>query len=230
MTENWIDPDACADSEIEACPLWESPLFLCTLSVHNLIKQPLLDLIVKQSNRQTDGIASQVAMTAKHQLLESPLDFLEQDDADIQLLNQRLSDLVLQVAGDVNAMYWPEDADPVVTLVESWYHVTRYGGYHDAHSHPNCSWSGIYYLKAGESDLATRSGVNRFYDPRTNADQFQDAGSLYLSNQGFWDFLPVEGQVILFPSYLKHSALPYFGHTDRIVLAFNARVDLLHGE
>lgn len=163
-------------------------------------------------------------------MLESPLDFLEQDDADIQVLNQTLADLVLQVAGDVNAMYWPEDADPVVTLVESWYHITRYGGYHDAHSHPNCSWSGIYYLKAGESDLATRSGVNRFYDPRTNADHYQDAGSLYLSNQGFWDFLPVEGQVILFPSYLKHSALPYFGHTDRIVLAFNARVDLLHGE
>lgn len=226
MTELWKETTA----EIEACPLWESPLYVCSNPVHDLISQPLLELITVQAKQQDDNIASQVALTAKHQLLESALDFLEQDNADIQVLNQTLSDLVLHVATDVNAAYWPEDADPEVTMVESWYHITRYGGYHDAHSHPNCSWSGIYYLKAGESDLATRSGVNRFYDPRTNADHYQDAGSLYLSNQGFWDFLPVEGQVILFPSYLKHSALPYFGHSDRIVLAFNARVDLFHGE
>lgn len=226
MTQDWIDQT----STVEACPLWESPLYLCTNPVHDLIKQPLLELIAEQATLQTNGIASQVAMTAKHQLLESPLDFLEQDHADIQVLNQTLSELVLHVAADVNAIYWPEDAEPEVSLVESWYHVTRYGGYHDAHSHPNCSWSGIYYLQGGESDLATRSGVNRFYDPRTNADQFQDAGSLYLSNQGFWDFAPVDGQIILFPSYLKHSALPYFGQTDRIVLAFNARVDLHYSE
>lgn len=226
MTSTWNDTSA----DIEACPLWESPLYLCTNPVHDLVREPLLELIRKQSTQQADAVASQVATTAKHQLLESSLDFLEQDDADVQVLSQTFADLVLQVAADVNANYWPDDAEPEVTLVESWYHVTRYGGYHDAHSHPNCSWSGIYYLQAGESDLATRSGVNRFYDPRNNASQFQDAGSLYLANQGFWDFAPVEGQVILFPSFIKHSALPYFGKTDRIVLAFNARVDLLHGD
>ncbi|MHA7880500.1 MAG: TIGR02466 family protein [Saccharospirillum sp.] len=223
MTSPWNDTTA----DIETLPLWESPLYLCRNPVHDLVRKPLLALIRAQSEQQSEAVASEVAQTAKHQLWESPLDFLEQDHADVQVLAQTLSDLVLQVAADVNSDYWPEDAEPVVSLVESWYHVTRYGGYHDAHSHPNCSWSGIYYLQAGESDLATRSGVNRFYDPRTNAGQFQDAGSLYLANQGFWDFAPVEGQVILFPSFLRHSAMPYFGRTDRIVLAFNARVDLL---
>ena len=33
-----------------------------------------------------------------------------------------------------------------------------------------------------------------------------------------------EGKLILFPGYVRHSALPYHGKTDRVVVAFNARV------
>jgi hypothetical protein len=35
---------------------------------------------------------------------------------------------------------------------------------------------------------------------------------------------PREGSLLLFPSYVRHSAALYRGHKDRIVIAFNARV------
>ncbi|PTY37850.1 hypothetical protein BGP77_15365 [Saccharospirillum sp. MSK14-1] len=213
--------------DIEHWPTWTTDLFLCTNPYHELLKAPVLQAIRSHREQSQVAIASQVAVSAKHALFESELDFLETDDADLQTLRQVLTDLVLECAASVNEPYWTEGAEPDAQIIESWYHLTGNGGYHDAHSHPNCSWCGIYCLDPGESDLQTRNGVNRFYDPRYNAAHYMDAGTAYLDGTGFWDVAPVAGQVVIFPSYLKHSALPYFGDKERVVLAFNARVDLL---
>jgi uncharacterized protein (TIGR02466 family) len=212
--------------EIEALDLWASHLFVTSYPYHTLQKEALLTLI-RQDAAQQQVIQSEVAVTAKSQLAESELDFLDRDDDDLQMLNAYLSELVTTVAGDVNAAYWPDGAGVQSILVESWYHLTQNGGYHDVHSHPNCSWCGIYYVDIGEANFAQRNGLNRFYDPRVNADHHLDAGAAYLNQTGLWDIEPVEGQIVLFPSYLKHSALPYFGKKDRVVIAFNARVDFV---
>lgn len=211
---------------IEHWPAWTTDLFLCTNPYHELLKAPVLSAIHAHRAQATQAIASQIAVTAKHALFESELDFLDAEHADLQSLKQLLSDLVLECAGSVNQDYWPQEAEPAVEIIESWYHLTGNGGYHDAHSHPNCSWCGIYCLEPGESNLETRNGVNRFYDPRHNAAHYMDAGTAYLDGAGFWDVAPVAGQVIIFPSYLKHSALPYFGQQDRVVIAFNAQIHL----
>ncbi|MEM6905676.1 MAG: putative 2OG-Fe(II) oxygenase [Pseudomonadota bacterium] len=34
---------------------------------------------------------------------------------------------------------------------------------------------------------------------------------------------PINGRLVLFPSFLLHSALPYRGDTDRIIVSFNSR-------
>lgn len=214
-------------TEFEHLSVWETDLFVYRNPFHDMLKAPLMEAIYRDKSTGSNAVASEVAVTAKRRLFESELDFLTLDNPDIQVLNQVLSDAVSSVAWDVNQTYWPEGAEAVATITESWYHVTQYGGYHDAHSHPNCSWCGIYYLEVGDADFEQRSGANRFYDPRHNADHYLDAGALYLNHHGVWDMAPAEGQVVIFPSYLKHSALPYFGERDRVVVAFNARVDLV---
>ena len=35
------------------------------------------------------------------------------------------------------------------------------------------------------------------------------------------DIFPKNGEIVLFPGFLPHAALPYFGKSDRIVIAFN---------
>ncbi len=220
--------DYVTDStEIESIELWGSPCFITTNPYHDLLSEALINAIYADIGEQANRVQSQVAITAKNNLAESTLDFLDRDNADIQTLSVYLSDLITTVAFEVNQGFWPEEADAENTIIESWYHVTKNGGYHDAHSHPNCSWCGIYYLDIGETNFEARNGLNRFYDPRVNADHFLDAGSQYLNSTGIWDIEPQNGQVVIFPSYLKHSALPYFGSKDRIVIAFNARVDFI---
>jgi uncharacterized protein (TIGR02466 family) len=211
--------------EIEPITLWQSHCFTATNPYHDLLKDALKSLIYDDADNTSNAVQSDVATGAKRALKESELDFLWRDDPNIQTLAMFLQELITTIATEVNQDYWPEGAEVETALVESWYHLTSNGGYHDVHSHPNCSWCGIYYVDIGDSSFNEKNGLNRFYDPRGNADHFLDAGSMYLNNTGYWDIEPVEGQIILFPSYLKHSALPYFGQTDRVVIAFNARVD-----
>ncbi|MAY42055.1 MULTISPECIES: putative 2OG-Fe(II) oxygenase [unclassified Neptuniibacter] len=210
---------------IEPINAWTSPLFVTTNPDHDFLKEDLLSYIYKDQESQEAPIASQVAVTAKHQLFESKLNFLEAENAAVMEVRRLFEEVVSAIATEVNAPYWPEESEGDATIIESWYHVTKNGGYHDIHSHPNCSWCGIYYLEPGECELGSRNGVNRFYDPRINADHYSDVGTAYLGEHGFWDFEPVEGQLVIFPSYLKHSALPYFGEADRIVIAFNSVID-----
>lgn len=210
---------------IEDINVWETRMFSVNYPDHQQHQQALLAAIEKIRLQQDEAIASYVAPTAKHQLFESSLDLLEQPDNSLQELKQFLEDMLSTVAQAVNEEYWPPGAMGQASIVESWFHVTENGGYHDTHSHPNCSWCGIYYVAAGECDIEQRNGVNRFYDPRHGADQYLDAGTAYLNATGTWDFAPQEGQVVIFPSYLKHAAMPYFGSQARVVIAFNSQVN-----
>lgn len=212
--------------KIEAITTWSTPLFVATLADHDFLKNALIHYIYTCKEQQKNSIDSQVAPIAKHKLFESKLDFLDAELPEVMELKRIFEEQLADVVFSVNQDVWPKGIDVNAYIVESWYHITENGGYHDAHSHPNCSWCGIYYLEPGESALNQRNGINRFYDPRINAEHYADAGTAYLSHQGVWDFEPKEGQVILFPSYLKHAALTYFGSKDRIVIAFNAIIEI----
>lgn len=210
---------------IEDMDLWESKLFTSVYPLHEQEVTPLLASLYQLKEQQAADIDSEVAVFAKHALFESELNLLDGSQENIAKLKGFIQDLVGLIAQAVNQDYWPEDAEAEVKIIESWYHITENGGYHDTHSHPNCSWCGIYYVQEGDSNLEGRNGVNRFYDPRHGADQYQDAGTAYLSNAGFIDFSPQPGQLIIFPSYMKHAAMPYFGDKDRVVIAFNCQVN-----
>lgn len=215
------------EPQIEQIDLWSSHLFATHYPEHNLSKQALLDYFYHYQNGENEAIASGVAPLAKQKLFESKLTLMDELNPDIQMLRASLEELITEVATAVNQQYWPEGAEAQAQIIESWFHITENGGYHDVHTHPNCSWCGIYYVDAGEANLNDRNGNNRFYDPRQGADHYQDAGTAYLGAHGVQDFSPQEGQIILFPSYLKHSALPYFGEKDRVVVAFNAEVNFI---
>lgn len=211
---------------IEDIDVWATRMFALNYPDHDPLKADLLKAVYTSRDLQTQPVDSAVATAAKHGLYESKLDFLEQPVPAIQSLRSFIEEMLSTVATAVNQGYWPEDAIAQAHITESWYHITENGGYHDVHSHPNCSWCGIYYLDAGECEIESRSGSNRFYDPRFCADQYLDAGTAYINNNGFWDFQPTNGQIVIFPSYLKHSALPYFGQKDRVVIAFNSTISI----
>jgi len=104
----------------------------------------------------------------------------------------------------------------------SWYHITKNGGYHDIHNHGNTSWAGIFYVDIGESTMYNANGVNRFYRP---FDLNAIVGMEHLVTAAK-DVTPENGKLVIFPGFLKHSGMPYYGTKDRIVISFNASVEV----
>jgi hypothetical protein len=123
-----------------------------------------------------------------------------------------------------------------------WFQCSRDGAFHDVHTHGNCSWSGVYIVQIDEPAQRVRhpvygpaNGVTRLYGPPFNVlgGAFIDVGNAYLQPPHH-DIAPVPGQLLLFPSWLAHQAMPYSGEQDRVIISFNASIhasqgDQLHG-
>lgn len=164
---------------------------------------------------------SSVSRGVKKNLYESTFDFLRQDVECVSALQDFILYALSEVNRDLHKEIWKKNEAIEIEITESWFHITKNGGYHDIHSHPMNSWSGIYYLNKGDSLLATLNGVNRFYAPFKT--DYIDRGTNFMSN--IWDLDPENGVLVLFPAYLNHSALPYTSKNPRYVIAFNARVN-----
>jgi hypothetical protein len=115
-----------------------------------------------------------------------------------------------------------------------WFQCSRDGAFHDVHTHGNCSWSSVYIVQIDEPEERVKhpvygaaNGVTRLYGPPFEAlgGAYVDLGNAYLQPPSM-DVAPLEGQLLLFPSWLAHQALPYNGEKERIIISFNAS---LHG-
>ena len=111
--------------------------------------------------------------------------------------------------------------DGICEVTESWYHITKTGGYHDLHNPAHSSFSAIYFLDVSECDY--KNGSIRFYKPFNTIVPVNDIGLNWIQND-LIDFIPKNGQIIVFPGFLDHSAIPYYGKSNRYVIAVNARI------
>jgi hypothetical protein len=125
-----------------------------------------------------------------------------------------------------------------VAIEGMWFQFSRDGAFHDVHTHGNCSWSGVYIVQIDEPVrrvshpvYGAANGVTRLYGPPFTAlgGAFIDIANAYLQPP-HQDIEPVAGQLLLFPSWLPHQAMPYGGETDRIIISFNASVHSAQGD
>jgi uncharacterized protein (TIGR02466 family) len=121
--------------------------------------------------------------------------------------------------------YGPEEMRQLQIFSHTWFHVTRHGGFVINHIHPMASWSGVYCVDPGETpDDRPESGVLRFQNPHFYSNVFLDAGNARLRppyHHGSWSFRLQPGQLVLFPSWVPHEVLPFYGSDERITVAFN---------
>lgn len=152
----------------------------------------------------------------------SPLNlFLNSEEPSIQTLYQQLSALSLAL---VNRFF--HEAERVgkdALRLDAWANVLRHGEYNTLHCHPNALWSGVYFVTTNERiEEHPFSGKLELIDPRPGASlNYEDRTNLYSR------FLvsPIAGQVLIFPAWLQHQVHPYFGHSERLSIAFNVLVD-----
>ena len=98
---------------------------------------------------------------------------------------------------------------PLDFNIFSWAAVHSHSDFHGPHTHTGELLVGVFYARVNKN-----SGRLRLFDPRGQIVPF---GKTY-------DFACETGQMILFPSWLQHSALPTRDEDQRVVFAFNIGV------
>lgn len=111
---------------------------------------------------------------------------------------------------------------------ESWFHVTRKGGYFGVHNHPMHSWSGVYCVCQEGDEGQPNSGQLNFISPYVTNTMFVDMASHQFKPPFITGGMPFRlqpGQLVLFPSWMLHEVTPFepAGEGRRITVAFNAR-------
>lgn len=207
-------------------PMWPTLLFSRMWKDAGRLLPGIAEHFVAMRAAEQHNIASGIAEASKpeHGLFESKMDLFDRTEHEgLKQLIAFFEDSVRQAVWMVNG----RQLDPFgirVVFEDSWFHVTNDGGFHDAHYHGGCSWCGIFYVRAGDAPTSqpkhAGNGINRFYSPFVVGGLLDDYGNKYLSSN-LQDVPPRDGLLILFPAYMLHSALPYTGKTDRIVIAFN---------
>lgn len=212
--------------------LWSTPL-----GVHRFAQaddvNPLL-VRVFQSMRATDPEAKAGAA-----FYASRDDLLQRVRlSEWEQLVRFIVDGIRQTVVLANQATWPEAKPGLqIALRGIWFQIANQGSHHDVHTHGNCSWSGVYCVQAdGEAQrtahpaLGAANGVTRFYGPHFNhlGGAYMDFGNAYLQSAHL-DMAPEPGQLVVFPSWLPHQAMPYQGDADRIIVSFNASVHAASG-
>jgi uncharacterized protein (TIGR02466 family) len=103
--------------------------------------------------------------------------------------------------------------------LDGWANINRHGSYNNVHNHPNCLWSGTYYVASGEpEDGRPNNGKLELLDPRAGINLIHVEGSMFA---GRYLVDPIPGLMVMFPSWLNHLVHPFFGNGERISIAFN---------
>ena len=148
-------------------------------------------------------------------------------------------DSLRDTVSQANRGAWPPEGLGLRVAIEGmWFQCSNGGAFHDLHTHGNCSWSGVYVMQVDGTPERTAhpvhgpmNGVTRFHGPHFShlAGAHADLGNAYLQPPHV-DVAPEAGQLVLFPSWLAHQALPYDGTAERVILSFNASVHAARGE
>jgi uncharacterized protein (TIGR02466 family) len=219
--------------------LWHTPIGVHRFAEADAVNEVLVRVF--QSMRATDPAATdqRLAFYASRDDLLQRIRLSEWEH-----LIGFIVDSLRQTVVLANQGAWPEGKPGFQIAIRGiWFQISSQGSHHDLHTHGNCSWSGVYCLqvdppaqRGAHPVLGATNGVTRFYGPHFNrlGGAAMDFGNAYLQNAHF-DVPPVPGQLVVFPSWLPHQAMPYHGTADRVIVSFNVSVhaaggsDQLHG-
>lgn len=178
--------------------------------------------------RATDGQASASSFYASQDDLLGRVDLPE-----FKALMAFIAGAMQASVKQANAGTWPAGRHGLqLEFTGVWFQIQNGAAFHDIHTHGNCSWSGVYYVqidaaseRAKHTELGELNGATRFYSPMFNllGGAYMDMGNAFMQ-QATLDVKPEAGELIVFPAFLPHKAMPYAGQKDRIIVSFNAQI------
>jgi uncharacterized protein (TIGR02466 family) len=116
------------------------------------------------------------------------------------------------------------DGEPI--LGNMWANINPKGGSNIPHTHPNCLFSGVYYVKTPKN-----CGLLSFEDPRPGTTLYRPIKKTMQEEKEYWReifYEPIPGRLIIFPAWLLHKVLPNESDDIRISISWNFLQDKLH--
>jgi uncharacterized protein (TIGR02466 family) len=187
---------------------------------------PILQRVFPDTEALNDGLASTVLAKQRESQgtnrsnvggWQSTHDLLRWGTPEITQLNQMIHDAFGEVMeADVGTAAFQCKLSAV-----AWANINTHGDYNRVHTHGDNHWSGVYYVCLGEPDPSrTPNGAIEFLDPRGGVSVGYPGIPAITSGT----VSPVPGLMLLFPSWLNHGVLPFFGAGERISIAFNLKI------
>ena len=114
-----------------------------------------------------------------------------------------------------------EELDCYIT--QSWLNITKPGGWHHQHCHPNSIISGVFYIATEEDDDIQFQNPLHWPEPKGFFQILSESKNWWNSKD--WTIPAIKNQLLLFPSWLRHRVLPNKNaRKDRISISFNTFV------
>ena len=115
-------------------------------------------------------------------------------------------------------------SEKVSMYVEGWTNINEPGNFNVRHNHPRSDLSGVLWIKtpknSGNIVFTSPHFFNRYQEIDSYTDEFKYNSNSYIS----YYFIPKEGHILIFPSFLEHEVEINKSDEDRISYSFNIRL------
>ena len=155
------------------------------------------------------------------------LDLIDQISHNKASYNRQSSDHFLLECPELsNLKYWIEKQvgifnseclkyDAELKITQSWINKSARGESHEMHDHPNSIVSGVFYFTTTKNTPP----IQFFRESPTHIKL--NITSYNTFNNNVFSYVPNPGELLLFPSYLKHGVPVNFSNDERVSLSFN---------
>ncbi|MBS0456850.1 MAG: hypothetical protein JSS44_05915 [Proteobacteria bacterium] len=192
----------------------------------------LRDLFVAREAEGTRWANPNPYTVRNGQLFESHFDLFTWPEPCVRELREFCMNELLRLVGELNR-YDEAMVRRIAIATDAWFHITRRGGHFGVHNHPMAAWSGVYCVSPGRHDPdQPDSGRLSFINPFSTSSMYLDVGNSRLQQPfqfGNYGFDLMAGQLVLFPSWMLHHVMPFYGQGERITVAFNCAFRLREG-
>jgi uncharacterized protein (TIGR02466 family) len=209
---------------IEVTPFFAVPFGFAKLENCAALNAELRELFLQRAGQGSRYANPRPLTQRNREVFESEFEIFRWQEPCIQQLKEFCWSHMLQMIGALNG-YDGATIKRLLIYNEAWFHVTRRGGFFGLHNHPNASWSGVYCVDPGQSDVdKPDSGLLSFVSPSVITSMHMDAATANLRDP----FAPnvralrlEPGQLVVFPSWILHDVKPFQGEGIRVTVAFN---------
>lgn len=214
---------------IEVTPFFAVPFGFARLENCAALNRELRQLFLQRA-AEGSRYANPRPLTQRNgQVFESEFQIFRWPELCVQQLKEFCWNHMLQMIGALSGYDGPM-LERLLIYNDTWFHVTRRGGFFAVHNHPNASWSGVYCVDPGQHDSdKPESGLLSFVNPAVISSMHMDAATANLQVPFAPKIRAVRmepGELVVFPSWVLHDVKPFEGEGVRITVAFNCWFEL----